>query len=113
MLDVRKTLGNRIKESRKSQNMTQSALADAVGVDPKYISRIETGISYPSLSVIEKIFNVLNIDINIQSNNIITKEEEDDRTILIQMINNELQNTSLKNIKMVKNIVSAITAAQS
>lgn len=112
MLDVRKTLGNRIKECRKSKNMTQSALAEAVGVDPKYISRIETGISYPSLAVLERIFNVLNINLNVQANDFILQGDNNDRNNLIKMINHDLENTSLKNIRMVKDIVSAITASR-
>jgi DNA-binding XRE family transcriptional regulator len=55
MESVKKLLGQRIKEIRKSKNLTQPALAELVNVDSKYISRIETGNSYPSLDTLEKL----------------------------------------------------------
>ena len=45
-------LGKRIKEIRKARKMTQPELAEIIDVDPKYISRLETGTSTPSLDTI-------------------------------------------------------------
>jgi len=80
--------------------MTQAELAAKVEVEPKYISRIETGASYPSLSVVEKIFNILGLEIK----DLIIEDESLDKNALISMINSNLKQTSLKNICLINKI---------
>ena len=104
MQDIKKLLGSLVKKNRKLLKLTQAELACKVGVDPKYISRIETGTSYPSLSVVEKIFKILNIDIG----NVFEKKELANREAMIDNINIYLQNTSLKNVKIIKNICDTL-----
>lgn len=55
MKSTKKLLGCRIKELRKSRGFSQEQLAEMVGVEPKQISRIEVGSSYPSLNRVERI----------------------------------------------------------
>lgn len=58
-----KTFGEIIKEARKHKKITQRELADKIGVDFTYISKIETGaLDPPSELVINKISNILEID---------------------------------------------------
>ena len=104
MQDIKKLVGSLVKKNRKLLKLTQAELACKVGVDPKYISRIETGTSYPSLSVVEKIFKILNIDIG----NVFEKKELANREAVIDNINIYLQNTSLKNVKIIKNICDTL-----
>ncbi len=106
MSDIRKTIGNIIKNNRKRLKLTQAELAIQVEVEPKYISRIETGTSYPSLAVLERIFTILNIDIAD-----ITKQDNSyiDKNVLISMIISNLKHTSLKNLQLIKEIVEKIT----
>lgn len=104
MQDIKKLVGSLVKKNRKLLKLTQAELACKVGVDPKYISRIETGTSYPSLSVVEKIFRILNIDIG----NVFEKKELANREAMIDNINIYLQNTSLKNVKIIKNICDTL-----
>lgn len=56
-------LGNRIRELRKSESLTMQELADKVGVTQGYISQIERGLIDPSLSVVRKISEVLEVPI--------------------------------------------------
>lgn len=63
MNSLKKLLGQRIKEVRKSRGLTQPALAEMVNVDAKYISRIETGSSSPSLDTLENISIALDIEV--------------------------------------------------
>lgn len=104
MQDIKKLVGSLVKKNRKLLKLTQAELACKVGVDPKYISRIETGTSYPSLSVVEKIFRILNIDIG----NVFEKKELANREAMIDNINIYLKNTSLKNVKIIKNICDTL-----
>ena len=104
MQDIRKIIGNKIKVVRKNRKMTQYELAEKVGVDPKYISRIETGISYPSLSVVERIFDVLKINISQLEKN----DNFNDKKTLVDEISKKLQKTSVKNVRVIKNIVDLL-----
>lgn len=47
--------GERIRQLRKSQTLTQEKLAEKIGIDPKYLGAIERGERNVSLDVIEKI----------------------------------------------------------
>ncbi len=55
MKSMKELLGARIKELRKARGFSQEQLAELVGVEPKHISRIEVGGSYPSLNRVELI----------------------------------------------------------
>ena len=45
-------ISDRIKYYRKQSNLTQSQLAELIGVSPQAISKWETGIGSPDLSMI-------------------------------------------------------------
>lgn len=104
MQSLGKFLGKVIKTARQNVKMTQSELADNIGVDPKYISRIETGVSYPSLSVVEKIFKVLNIN----AKNIFDTSQTLSKTAMISNINANLKNASEQNLKIINDFVELV-----
>ena len=54
-------IGQRIKEFRKKENMTQEQLADAVNISPSHMSHIETANTKLSLSVFVDIVEALSI----------------------------------------------------
>ena len=56
-------LGLKIKELRKKKKITQEKLAEIIGVDCGYISKLEVGQNYPSIQTLNKISDALNIDI--------------------------------------------------
>lgn len=64
MKDLAKNFGQRIKEYRKSRNLKQSELAEKIGADAKYLSRLETGLSTPSFKMIEKLADIFNIEVS-------------------------------------------------
>lgn len=53
-------IGQRIKDARKSMNLTQKELGYLIYVDGKYISRLENGGSLPSLKRLVLLSRVLN-----------------------------------------------------
>lgn len=63
MSDTKSFLGKRIKEIRKGCRLSQEQLAERVGVDPRYISRIELGKCFPSLDTLERIAASLTVEI--------------------------------------------------
>ena len=62
-LENKNFIAKKIKLARKKQNLTQSELAEKIGISPKQLSRIEIGSFMPSLPTFLKIINILNIDI--------------------------------------------------
>ncbi len=55
-------LGIRIKELRKRVGLSQDQLAEKVGIESKYLSRIEVGKRYPSLDALERIADSLEVE---------------------------------------------------
>lgn len=63
MNTTKELLGARIKELRKQCGISQDQLAERIDIDPKHVSRIEVGRSYPSLDTLEKIALALNVEL--------------------------------------------------
>lgn len=61
MSNIKKLLGLRIKEYRKSFHMTQEKLAELVGIGTPNISYIETGKFAPSVETLEKLSEIFGI----------------------------------------------------
>jgi transcriptional regulator with XRE-family HTH domain len=63
MKTTKELLGSRIKELRKLRGLSQERLSEKVGIDPKHLSRIEVGRGFPSLDTLERLANVLNVEL--------------------------------------------------
>ena len=57
-------LGEKLKEIRKSKNISQESLAGLLKVNRNYLSRIETGKSDPTSTILKNIAEIFNIDLN-------------------------------------------------
>lgn len=77
-------IGHKIKEFRKRRGLTQEELAEAVHMHEKQISRIESGVHFPTFDNFVKILEVLNV--TLKDFDIPTKQEEDLRQKAIQII---------------------------
>ena len=97
-------LGKRIQELRKSKNLTQADLAALINVVPKYISRLETGTSNPSIETVANIAEKLECEIAELFNYSHFKKE----CSLIDEITTKLKNTSEKNVKLIYQITNDI-----
>lgn len=60
---LKKELGKKIQKLRKSSKITQEKLAEIIGIDPKNVSRIENGNTYPSSETLMAIANALNVNV--------------------------------------------------
>ena len=56
-------MGLRVKEFRKQKKLTQEKLAEIIGVDNGYISKLEVGQNFPSITTLEKIADVLDVEL--------------------------------------------------
>lgn len=57
-------IGQKIKELRKKQGMSQKDLADKLGITPVMISQYENGKRNPKLETLQKISDALEVDIS-------------------------------------------------
>lgn len=64
MSDIRERFGKRLRKLRRSVDITQEELADKVGVSPTFIGQLERGANSPSFDTIQKIAEVLQVDIS-------------------------------------------------
>lgn len=63
-MDIRRQLGQRLKELRARSGMSQELLADRSGLDRSYISGIERGERNVSIINVERISSALNISMS-------------------------------------------------
>lgn len=60
---LQKKLGQRIADLRRSRELTQEQLAEAVGCSVEFISLVERGVNSPSVAGLEKFAKVLKVDV--------------------------------------------------
>lgn len=56
-------LAKRLKQLRKNKGLTQEKLAELIGRDTKHISKLELAGSYPSIETLDRIANVLKVEL--------------------------------------------------
>lgn len=61
MRDYKKILGENVRHARKALGVSQESLGLEIGIDRTYISGIERGVRNPSLDVIIKLSEHLNV----------------------------------------------------
>ena len=57
-------LGEKIKSLRKSKGISQEELSTTLNINRNFLSRIETGKSEPSASILRNIAKLFNVDLN-------------------------------------------------
>lgn len=100
------TIGKKILKLRKDSKMTQTALAARLHVSNRTISKWETDISTPDISMIIKISKIFNVDINllVDTENINIETRKTFQDILIAILKFIIKNI----IKIVFFLVSFI-----
>ncbi len=79
-------IGYFIRECRKNKNLTQKQLADKLYVEPKTISKWETGKGLPDVSIMKNLCNELGISLSELFIGDYIKEESNDLLIEILII---------------------------
>ncbi len=60
-MNIKKLLGKRIQEVRKSKKLTQEKIAEAINIETSSLSNIENGKYYPTADNLEKIIDILEV----------------------------------------------------
>ncbi len=100
-MNIKKDFGLRIKELRTKKGITQYQLAEQVGIDPKHMSHIETGRSFPKADLIERFANVLNVEYT----EFFKTQHLQNRTYTLNKINDILENASDKDLNKILKLI--------
>ena len=99
-------LGNKIKNLREIEKISQEQLAKTLKINRNYLSRIETGKSEPTSSILKDLANIFNISIdsllNI-SNNESTNDEK------VDLIYNKIKYLDNKDLDFLIRIIEVMT----
>ncbi len=94
-MDKKELLGKRIKELRKQRGYTQDFLAEKLKIEPRQLSKLETGKHYPSFETIIALLETFNITFEELISYEHLQNTENVREIMLKSIQ-ELPNDKLK-----------------
>lgn len=99
---LKKLFGQRVREIRKSQNLTQEELAELIWMDPQHLCKMENGNHFPTLKNIIKLADVLNIDVKD-----LFSYDNSEENIILDKIKIEIKKLDQKELKfLLKTILS-------
>ncbi len=94
-MDKKELLGKRIKELRKQRGYTQDFLAEKLKIEPRQLSKLETGKHYPSFETTIALLETFNITFEELVSYEHLQNTENVREIMLKSIQ-ELPNDKLK-----------------
>lgn len=87
-----KSIGNKIVEARKKTNLSQADLAQQVSISPQAVGKWERGESMPDIPTLNRLAEILNVDLNYFSDSFQVHEEE---TTTYEVLNKQTVETSI------------------
>ena len=94
---LKSKFGRRVKELRKSKNLTQDQLAELIDIEPPNISKLENGNHFPLPDNIEKISKALDVQIK----ELFDFDHFDEREMLMTKITEYLNNADNKELEFI------------
>jgi uncharacterized protein YjbI with pentapeptide repeats len=92
-----KSIGNRIAEARKKINLSQAELAQQVSISPQAVGKWERGESMPDLITLNRLAEILGLDLNYFSDSFQSASTE--KTTTVQPIDETSESSSPKQRK--------------
>ena len=100
-------IGQRIRKYRRALNLSQEALAEKINISTTHMSHIETGNTKMSLPVLAAIA----VALNVSTDSILFEEKQESRNAAVEEIGFELDDCSLTELKIIKDIVCSAKSA--
>ena len=95
------SIGNRIKDIRKSKGWTQAKLAEKSGIEPSNISHIERAATKLSLPTMINIANALGVSLDVLAYGSLKENSH----ISIKIINDILEDCSADELKSISEVI--------
>lgn len=105
---IQQRFGRRLRELRRSVGLTQAELAEACGVSTKLVGAVERGEQSPSLVILDKLAQGLDVDIH----ELMFMEHHGGPQVLRSRIHAWLSGASDDDLRMIYQVVRAILAHQ-
>ncbi len=105
MKSTKQLLGNRIRELRKNKGLSQDQLSEVVGIDPKHLSRIELGKSFPYMETLEAIARALQVELKDLFDFSHLEEHEIDKIQIEELLDGLKQDKLRLIYKVIKSLV--------
>lgn len=103
-MNRKELLGKRIKELRKTKNLKQEALAEKLNIEPRQLSKLETGRHYPSFETTLKLLEVFNIKFE----ELMNFGHLQEKKIILEEIKEKICNLDEEKLKITHKFLSAI-----
>ena len=95
MKSIKAVFGANLKYYRKQRRLSQESLAEKLGITPKHLSTIETGATFVSAELLEKLVKKLHVSASALFYTVEEKSSDDSTLSMIdQIVDNELLKTS-------------------
>ncbi len=108
MKDILRQFGERVRELRKAQRLSQENLAEKAGLHYTYIGGVERGERNLSLKVIKKIADALKIDIRELFAGNLYEDIDVESKVIINDINRLLVNKDIHILQLIKILIKDI-----
>lgn len=96
-----KLFGKRIKELREKKGLTQEKLSELVEIDPRSLSRIETGNNFTTIEKLKKIAKTLDVEVK----DLFAFDCQKSKELLINDIVNLLNSSDKNRVETIYRIV--------
>ncbi len=100
-------IGQRIRKYRRALNLSQETLAEKINISKTHMSHIETGNTKMSLPVLAAIA----VALNVSTDSILFEEKRESKNTAVDEIGFELDDCSLTELKILKDIVCSAKSA--
>ena len=105
MAETKELLGRRIRDLRQKRELTQERLAEAAGMDVKYLGGIERGTENPTIETLEKLAGAFSLKIG----QILDFEHEiRGERLLRRRINRVLDRCDEKELQVILRLATAV-----
>jgi transcriptional regulator with XRE-family HTH domain len=98
-MSIKTVFGTNLKYYRKKRSLSQEKLAEIVNITPKHLSTIETGTTFVSAELLEKLTKYLNVS---ASALFYTVEEKSTDDSMLNAIDQIIEKELLKSVESIK-----------
>jgi len=107
-LSLSQIFGSNLRHHRKAKSLTQTELAEAVGVSMEMISKVERGIAAPSFQTIEKLSDTLGVPEVVFFGIGLVVTTDDERSRLLSRVQTTLSRMNNEQLARAHRMLSAL-----
>lgn len=103
-MDLKKSLGERLKELRIKRGFTQEQLAEKTGLSVTFVGLIERGVNIPSVKTCNKIARALGVSLD----ELFYFQREDKRINMIKSLLFKIRRGKIEEISLINEVAERI-----